>query len=207
MYVIGATIAHTCHILVHDFTHLLGHKDPLINKAFAVFCNLGGAIPSGISFGIYHADHHLFFSEGINDPDLPTPWEVSLIKGKLRKFLYFMIMTPVYAIRPLFAVPKKFTLPEIINIVIVMCNNLLVLKFWGIKSLMYLVLSSYFSIGGHPSAVHVMAEHYEFVKGLESYDYLGIWNIFNLNVGYHIEHHDFPTCPWYNLPAVRAAAP
>lgn len=76
-----------------------------------------------------------------------------------------MIMTPVYAIRPMFAVPKRLTTPELINVTLIMCYNLLVLKFWGIKSLMFLIISSYFSIGGHPSAVHVMAEHYEFVKG------------------------------------------
>jgi sphingolipid delta-4 desaturase len=157
VYVIGATVGHTCHILIHDFTHLLGHKDPLINKLFAVFCNMSGAVPSAISFGIYHADHHLFFSEGVNDPDLPITWEVKLFRGKLKKFIYFMLMTPVYAIRPLFAVPKERTKAEWINVIVIMCYNLLVLKFWGFKSLMFLFLSSYFSIGGHPSAVHVMA--------------------------------------------------
>ncbi len=32
-------------------------------------------------------------------------------------------------------------------------------------------------------------------------------NIINLDLGYHIEHHDFPTCPWYNLRKLRKAAP
>lgn len=32
-------------------------------------------------------------------------------------------------------------------------------------------------------------------------------NYINLNVGYHTEHHDFPSCPWYNLPKIRATAP
>lgn len=207
VYVLGGTIGHTCHILVHDFTHLIGHKSPLVNKTFAILCNLGQAVPSAISFGIYHADHHNFFSEEIKDPDLPTSWEVKYCTGKWSKFFYFMLMTPIYALRPLFCAPKKLTTPEIINIVVVLCNNLLVFKFWGFKAFAYLFLTSYFSIGGHPAAIHVIAEHYEFAKGLETYDYLGIWNIFNLNVGYHIEHHDFPTCPWYNLPALRAAAP
>jgi sphingolipid delta-4 desaturase len=77
-----------------------------------------------------------------------------------------MFMTPVYALRPLFCTPKKFTNAELINIAVIVCNDLLVLKFWGFKSLIYLVLTTYFSIGGHPAAVHVMAEHYEIVKGL-----------------------------------------
>jgi sphingolipid delta-4 desaturase len=36
---------------------------------------------------------------------------------------------------------------------------------------------------------------------------MGWMNIPNLNMGYHIEHHDFPSIPWYNLPKLRAMAP
>ena len=28
-----------------------------------------------------------------------------------------------------------------------------------------------------------------------------------LNIGYHNEHHDFPSIPWNRLPAVKRAAP
>jgi sphingolipid delta-4 desaturase len=28
-----------------------------------------------------------------------------------------------------------------------------------------------------------------------------------LNVGYHNEHHDFPSIPWNRLPAIKKAAP
>jgi sphingolipid delta-4 desaturase len=44
--------------LIHDFTHWAGCSDLTLNKAFAIFCNIGMGIPSAISFGIYHADHH-----------------------------------------------------------------------------------------------------------------------------------------------------
>lgn len=59
----------------------------------------------------------------------------------------------------------------------------------------------------HPCAGHVIAEHYEFLNRLETYDYIGIVNFFNLNVGYHTEHHDFPMIPWTRLPLVRKIAP
>lgn len=77
-----------------------------------------------------------------------------------------MFMTPIYALRPLFFTPKKLTNAELINFAVVICNNLLILKFWGLKSFGYLLLTSFFSIGGHPASIHVMAEHYEFAKGL-----------------------------------------
>jgi len=39
----------------------MGHKNILVNKVFAVFCNMAHAIPAALSFGLYHADHHNFF--------------------------------------------------------------------------------------------------------------------------------------------------
>jgi sphingolipid delta-4 desaturase len=83
----------------------------------------------------------------------------------------------------------------------------LVYKYWGSSALIYNFLVAYVAIGPHPAALHGLAEHYEFVTGVQTYDYIGVWNIFNLNVGYHIEHHDFPVCPWYNLPKIRKIAP
>jgi len=74
VYLFGATIDHTCHILVHEFTHLSGHSNIMVNKIFAIFCNISLGIPAGISFGIYHADHHSYMGSLEKDPDLPTPF-------------------------------------------------------------------------------------------------------------------------------------
>ena len=72
VYIFGGTINHTCHVLIHDFTHWAGCSDLTLNKAFAIFCNIGMGIPSAISFGIYHADHHNYLGQVNKDPDLPT---------------------------------------------------------------------------------------------------------------------------------------
>ena len=100
-----------------------------------------------------------------------------------------------------------FNKDELLNIVCIILSNYILYKFWGINAIYYLLIVAWVSIGPHPAALHTIAEHYDIVKGQETYDYFGIWNFFNMNLGYHIEHHDFPTCPWYNLPKVRAAAP
>jgi len=46
----------------------------MVNKIFAIFCNISLGIPAGISFGIYHADHHSYMGSLEKDPDLPTPF-------------------------------------------------------------------------------------------------------------------------------------
>lgn len=123
------------------------------------------------------------------------------------KFFFWVFLTLFYGLRPIFCYNRGIELDEILNMVFIVFTNLLVFKYWGASALLYLLITAFLSIGPHPAAIHVLAEHFEFVEGLETYDYFGPWNILNLNLGYHIEHHDFPTCPWYNLPKVRAAAP
>ncbi|KNZ81612.1 Dihydroceramide delta(4)-desaturase [Termitomyces sp. J132] len=41
----------------------------------------------------------------------------------------------------------------------------------------------------------------------ETFSYYGPLNLLAYNVGYHNEHHDFPSVPWTRLPALRALAP
>ena len=77
---------------------------------------------------------------------------------------------------------------------------------WGPKALVYLVISSVFSIGLHPLGARWIQEHYVVHQQQETYSYYGPLNRIAFNVGFHNEHHDFMNVAWSRLPAVRAAA-
>ena len=100
------------------------------------------------------------------DPDLPSDGEVKFVKGKILKSLFFFLMTIIYACRPFFLFHKTMTNWEKINFIVIICTNLLILKFWGAGAFCYIVAGAFFSIGAHPASVHVIAEHAEFARGL-----------------------------------------
>jgi sphingolipid delta-4 desaturase len=64
-----------------------------------------------------------------------------------------------------------------------------------------------FALGLHPVGARWFQEHYVFSPGQETYSYYGPLNRLSFNMGYHNEHHDFPSVPWKHLPAIRASAP
>jgi sphingolipid 4-desaturase/C4-monooxygenase len=72
----------------------------------------------------------------------------------------------------------------------------------------YLFLSFMFSVGLHPLGARWIQEHYLTLDtNQETYSYYGPLNGINMNVGYHNEHHDFPSVAWSNLPEIKRLAP
>ena len=96
---------------------------------------------------------------------------------------------------------------DAVNWIMVMASNAAVLHFLGIKSLVYLFAGSILGGGIHPLAGHLIAEHYMFEKGQETYSYYGPLNLLSYNVGYHNEHHDFPQIPHTRLYRLKEIAP
>jgi sphingolipid delta-4 desaturase len=204
---IGTIFNHGLFVLIHDITHFNCFASTRNNQIAAIFANLPQIIPSAIAFGRYHRDHHFYMGDPLLDPDIPTGIEIKFFKTIFRRLCFISLLPFFYALRPYFKKPKSISLMEFLNILSCAIYGYLIYHFFTLKSLIYLFACTYSGLSIHPVGAHVIAEHYEFFKSQDTYSYYGWINWINFNMGYHVEHHDFPSIPWYNLPKVRVIAP
>ncbi|XP_068681646.1 sphingolipid delta(4)-desaturase DES1-like isoform X1 [Montipora foliosa] len=207
-YFIGAIPTHGLVVGVHDISHNIpfGNGKPLHNRLFGILANLPTGIPSSIAFKKYHILHHRYMGVDEVDPDLPTTFETRVFCNSITKFVWVILQPALYALRPIFTNPMTPCTLEILNIVVQFIFDYMVVQFWGWKSLVFMVASVLLGTGLHPLAGHFIAEHYMFERGYETYSYYGPGNWLTFNVGYHNEHHDFPSIPGSKLPLVKKIA-
>jgi len=207
-YAIGGTANHNLFLAIHEITHNLAFKGIKANKALAVFANFPIGIPYSVSFKGYHIEHHKNMGEDGIDTDLPSHVELLCLNNVLGKAFFATFQIFFYALRPGFIRTQKLTGWHAMNVAAQLVFDYIILRTAGSRALMYLVLSSFFAGSLHPCAGHFIAEHYVW-DGLnqETYSYYGPLNLLAYNVGYHNEHHDFPSIAWTRLPALRKLAP
>ncbi|MBK9374368.1 MAG: fatty acid desaturase [Holophagales bacterium] len=205
----GAFVSHTLWVLIHECAHNLVFRSSTWNRVIAIVANLPHLLPSALSFQKYHLKHHAFQGVYELDADLPNLWEARLVgRSFVGKAIWLFLF-------PIFQVSRPPRLKEIrlfdgwvfVNIAAQVAFDVLVLMLLGPKALLFLGAAFFFSVGLHPLGARWIQEHYLVNGDQETTSYYGILNIPALNVGYHNEHHDFPSVPWSRLPAVRKAAP
>ena len=207
-YCLGGVINHSLTLAIHEMAHNLafGNYYPLSNRLFAMWVNLPIGVPMAIAFKKYHIEHHRYLGVDLIDTDIPTKWEGIFFRNTPLKILWLFLQPLFYTLRPSFTRPKLPTKLEILNYVIQLVFDAMIIYFFGCKGLIYFISGSLLSMGLHPMAAHFIAEHYMFDRGYETYSYYGIWNKITFNVGYHMEHHDFPYIPGSRLPEVTRIA-
>lgn len=210
VYMLGATITQSLFLAVHESSHNLIFEKPYNNKLFSLFLNLPIVIPFSIAFRHYHLDHHNY--QGIDgiDTDLPTNFELSIIRNSVMKFLWLTFQIIIYAVRPIIHGQNKlrYSFMLFANIIFQFFSNFFIWYFHGLQPFVYLLLCLFLAGGLHPCAGHFLSEHYNFknVKQ-ETFSYYGNLNKLTWNVGYHNEHHDFPYISGLKLPLVKKIAP
>ncbi|XP_007518395.1 sphingolipid delta(4)-desaturase/C4-monooxygenase DES2 [Erinaceus europaeus] len=208
-YVFGGCVNHALTLAIHDLSHnaAFGTGRAGLNRWLAVVANLPIALPYAASFKKYHVDHHRYLGGHGLDVDVPTSLEGRLFCTPARKLLWLALQPLVYTLRPLCVNPKALTRMELLNALVQLAADVALFALGGFKPVVYLLASSLLGLGLHPVSGHFVAEHYMFVRGHETYSYYGPLNRIAFNVGYHVEHHDFPSIPGCYLPQVRKIAP
>jgi sphingolipid delta-4 desaturase len=207
-YCIGAFADHVLFTTIHEASHNLIFKKKNWNVISGLIANLPSVVPSAVSFQRYHIKHHSFQGVHELDGDLPYHWEARLISGSPFAKAMWLLFYPV------FQVARTFRLKEIkpidswvvTNFLTQALFTFLICYFMGPMALLYLLLSFFFSIGLHPLGGRWIQEHFLKDSMQETYSYYGILNTINMNIGYHNEHHDFPSIPWNNLPKLKQTA-
>ena len=203
---VGSTLTHILVLAVHEITHDLAFKSKQLNNWLAMVVNFPLVVPFAMAFKAYHAEHHWHQGKEGIDTDLAVRSEALLFKGFVGKFIWLLIQIPVYAIRPLFVYPMKPDKWQIINALIQLSFMVGFYFLVGWTGIAYLALSTVMATGLHPISGHFVAEHFIYKEGQETYSYYGPWNKLIFNVGYHNEHHDFPTIPGSKLPELKRIA-
>lgn len=209
-YFVGAFFNHALFVMIHECSHHLLFKTKSLNRLAAIVSNLPHIFPSAISFERYHIKHHSFQGVHELDADLPDFWEAKLFNNSALGKAFWLLLFPV------FQVIRTFRLKEIkpvdgwivTNWIIQIVFNVALWFFFGPKALAFMLLSFFFSVGLHPLGARWIQEHYlTLSETQETYSYYGPLNAVAFNVGYHNEHHDFPSIPWNRLPRLKKSAP
>ena len=206
---VGAFANHALYVLIHEATHGLIFRRRWANNVAAIVADLPNLLPAAISFRTYHLKHHSFQGVYELDADLPSEWEARLIgAGPLGKATWLLLFPIFQVLRPPrlreIAFFDRWTLA---NWVLVLAVDVALWLLLGPLALVYLGASFAFSVGLHPLGARWIQEHFLTDEPQETYSYYGPLNAIALNVGYHNEHHDFPSVPWNRLPEVRRRAP
>jgi len=208
-YFIGAFACHTLYVCIHECSHNLVFKNKNLNIISSIIANLPMVFPSAVSFTKYHMKHHSYQGVEELDADMPFRWEAKLINNSSFGKAIWLLFYPIFqSLRPIrLKEIKLFDTWTVINLIVQVVFTTAIVYFFGWKALLFLTLSFFFSVGLHPLGARWVQEHF-LTHGdhQETKSYYGLLNVVNLNVGFHNEHHDFPSVPWNKLPQLKKMA-
>ena len=208
-YGVGAFANHSMYVLIHDAVHNLILPSKSWNKVIAIFADLPNLLPGAMGFQVYHLKHHSHQGDYEWDADLANHWEARLVGNRWYAKALWLFLFPIVQLTrpPRIKAVRMWSRWIFLNLFCCLAYDAAIVYFCGWAGLFYLLCSFAFSLGLHPVGARWIQEHYTNDPEQETYSYYGPINRLCLNMGYHNEHHDFPTIPWNNLPRLRGLAP
>mmetsp|Transcript_5585 Transcript_5585/g.8228 ORF Transcript_5585/g.8228 Transcript_5585/m.8228 type:complete len:347 (+) Transcript_5585:75-1115(+) len=211
-FVVGGTLAQMLTLAIHEVTHLLAFKNKYANWALAFLADCAcPPFATAGSFKIYHSEHHNYQGVRGIDMDIASDLEGeywgAMGQSKIGKFILFALNGFFYSLRPMIERPKGLTQTIIVNWIVQMIFNVALIHYFGWAPMLYLFAAMMLGMGINPISGHYISEHFVAHPSQDTYSYYGPLNILAFNVGYHVEHHDFPNIPGSRLYRLREIAP
>jgi sphingolipid delta-4 desaturase len=206
---LGAGIAHALGVLIHEASHNLIFKRTPWNKACSILANVPLGAPAALDFRHQHLLHHRHLGDTAEpngrDTQAPTRREVTVVgHSSLWKLLSFTFGRFFYEGRAANRAPHDRW--WLANAVACVAADGLIFWAGGLHALLYVVVSSLLAFGPHVFGARRVSEHLTMRRGQPTNSYYGVLNYLAFDVGYHVEHHDFPSVPWRRLRALNAIA-
>ena len=190
-------------MLIHECTHNLVIRGTRANKRWMIVANVPLLAPVAIGFRVLHLLHHRFLGEvDGRDTQAPARSEIAFTgSSSIRKLASFTFGRFFFKARPANRVPVDGFLVLNWGVQAVAC----VILFWlaGLKGLFFLFLSGLLAFGPHPLGARRLSEHFAMRAEQPTVSYYGPLNALSFDVGYHVEHHDFPAVPWPRVRTLR----
>ena len=209
-YGVGAFFNHALFVMIHECSHNLLFKGKVLNYLASITANLPHVLPSAVSFTRYHRMHHVHQGNHELDADLPDFWEARVFGNNFFSKALWLLLFPVFQVRRTFRLKNIKPVDGwiVFNWIAQLIFDVCIWVFIGPKALLFMLISFFFSVGLHPLGARWIQEHFLVLdETQETYSYYGPLNSLAFNVGYHNEHHDFPSIPWNKLPQLKDEAP
>lgn len=231
--ILGSTIAPYIDqgvlVLIHEVSHNLVFKETTIlapkNRLLGIICNSVMLVPISEIFRQHHNAHHNTLGDISTDVDVPLRAEVKMVgNSRILKALWLGLNMFVLPYRSMQKLPPVWNIFMVLNWVTSIGFGV-VLLFVCRPALVYLLMGAILSQSLHPSNARQVQRHLRQFKDdridekeaegkfvplekrkMNTFSYYGFMNHFTLNVGYHVEHHDFANISWTKLPELRKIA-
>jgi sphingolipid delta-4 desaturase len=206
---VGAAMAHALGVLIHESSHNLVFRRGWLNRVVAIVANLPFCVPAAMEFRHQHLLHHKYLGDA-RDPDgrdtqAPTHKEVEVVgHSAVRKFLSFTFGRFFYRARAANAAPRDGWLVG--NVVACILADAMLIALGGWRPVVFLIGSALLGFGPHVFGARRVSEHLTIRRGQPTNSYYGLLNRVAFDVGYHVEHHDFPAVPWRRMRRLHAIA-
>lgn len=208
--------------LIHEVSHNLVFENKSANRLLGILCNTVFIAPVSEVFRQHHNMHHLHLGDVHKDVDVPGKKEMRFVGNSMvKKTAWLVLSVFVLPVRSMLKLPVYWSIMMVINWVACIGFGLFVLTH-SQPAFLYMILGTVLSQSMHPANARQVQRHINVYKDkeyvpqgdetpihqrkLNTFSYYGIQNLFTLNVGYHVEHHDFANIAWTRLPMLKKIA-